>query len=127
MEVEVREIRMSEVETAVTFAQGAGSAVEAERVVPGMSLLAWDGDQPVAALLGLRTDDGGHQMELTVTEGMPSDLGRRLIDTALLKMRSRRIAKSRLRINGEEQAAQLWSAANWTPGKLGSESTGQAA
>jgi len=118
MEVEVREVRVSELETAVAFARGAGSEVDPERVVPGMSLLAWDGEKPIAALLGLRTDDGTHEMELTVAEGAPPDLGRRLIDTALLKLRSRHIAKSRLRINGEQQAAELWSAANWTPGKL---------
>ncbi len=127
MEVEVREVRVGEVEAAVAFARKAGSTVDAARVVPGMSLLAWDGDEPVAALLGLRTSDGTHEMELTFAEGAADELGRRLIDTALLKLRSRHIAKSRLRITGEQQAAALWSAVNWTPGKIPGKLPGKAA
>ena len=119
MAIDIREIRVHEVDGAVAFAKEHGCDTPADAVIAALSLLAADGEQTVGVLLAVTGEEGGHEMKIALADPANQTLSKTLLDTALLKMRSRHINTSRIRFAGsDDDASALWAATNWTPGAI---------
>ncbi len=117
MGYEVREIRQTELDEAIAFAQAHGGSAEAAAVRTGLSLIASEAGQPVGVLLALKGDDGGFELELSLEKPDNTALAQTLMNIILLKMRCQHIGKLRVNLPGDpaEGTQSLWQATRWLP------------
>jgi len=116
--MEVREIRLGEVRTALVFAQAVAPELNTAGLVPMLSLtLCDDQGRVLAAALSIRDRHGDYGLHLLVDAdaGVAPDDARTLLDKATLKARTFGLAKCHLRAHGEAAEA-LWQRPDWLHG-----------
>ena len=108
-----REIRLSDLDAALSFAKERGSGFAPEQVRHPLSL-AVHAQGEVAGYALCADEDGHHVVELALTDdAVAQGLGKRLADTALRKMQCAGLGTARVRSLNDGEADRLWEATNW--------------
>ena len=114
MAIQIRELQPDGIEDAVSLARSCGSQLEAPRIISCLSLIAHDGEQVLGALLCQADTADGYRLELSVTPEVDGpDLGRTLVDKALLKLHARGVHKCHITTPSETADQNFWTTASW--------------
>jgi len=116
MSIEISELRPRDMEVVGTlFATAKAGQISPDfRHYQGLSLVAREQDELVAALLCCRDIAGNYVLRLA-TDAKHREIEKYLVDRGFAKLRSKKITKCRIAMDEEKKAAAIfWHAAQWT-------------
>jgi len=114
MPVEISQLRPEGLQAAIDFAKGAGFECDAKTVDTGVSLIAKEGETPVAVVLGVHTSGSSFSLEVCLGKvDDPAAITQELIDKVLMKVKGAGLRRCQINYHGPDAVSSSWPDANW--------------
>ncbi|GAB4191013.1 MAG: hypothetical protein Kow00105_05170 [Phycisphaeraceae bacterium] len=114
MAVEVQQLRPEGLPDLIEFAGSVDCPLQAEAVDPRISLVAREGDDIVAAVLGVKQPGTACELHVCLKPGEHDDtLTAELLNKALMKVHSLHLRRCQIFHHGPEQPPAGWPAPRW--------------